>query len=195
MFRSDNRTSKRARWISLRASDTDAAVFTSNPCSCKTGGSVSRMLGSSSTKRMRLREGIPSRYRNAGKANHTPAICLISVGLCTFNAKFTRIVRCRTLLLANRRKFVAQPGPREDRWPEIRDGRGQCNAVTLVEKVLNGSVGYQPAWKLASGEYVSHVVTIQLQRVLVIVILSAGVTALNAEHEPRWPPISSLPSE
>src|SRR6266571_5573851 len=98
-------------------------------------------------------------------------------------------------LLANSRKFVAQPGPREDRWPEIRDGRSQCHAVTLVEEVLHGGVGYQPAGKLAPREYVGYVVTIQLQRVLVIVILSARIAALNAEHDPGWPPISGFPRE
>src|SRR5436190_7794962 len=54
IFKSDNNASKRERLISDMASATLAAVVTSNPFSCRIAGRVSRMLGSSSTKSIRL---------------------------------------------------------------------------------------------------------------------------------------------
>src|SRR5579864_4474177 len=60
MFRSERRASNCCELISTSASATLDAARTSKPCSSSTGGSVSRILGSSSTNRTRLREGICS---------------------------------------------------------------------------------------------------------------------------------------
>src|SRR5216683_4882544 len=94
MLRSESRTSNRELLISANASATLAAVFTSKPYSCNTWGRVSRILGSSSTKRMRLREGIyPARLGTMSrteKADHTLQQTYAATDCCNVDKKFVK---------------------------------------------------------------------------------------------------------
>src|SRR5438105_6897609 len=54
MFKSVSSTSNFWFWIRSSASTTSAADVSSKPCACRIEGRVCRMLGSSSTKRIRL---------------------------------------------------------------------------------------------------------------------------------------------